>query len=132
MRKPIRRFRNLILCAAAAGAASVAFGQDALKLDSKAFTERLNNDDVQVLQYDSKPGAKEPMHSHRASVLYVVHGGKLHFTFPDGTSKDIEFKDGDCLWRPATTHTVENIGTTEMTAILIEMKHPTVEPAAKR
>jgi hypothetical protein len=47
----------------------------------------------------------------------------LKSTAPDGTSKEIVYKTGDIQWRPAVTHTGENVGTTEMKSLLIEVKH---------
>jgi beta-alanine degradation protein BauB len=104
-------------------AAMPALAQDPVKVAPQAFKERLSNAHVRVLEYSSKPGQKEGMHSHPASLLYVIQGGKLRFTTPDGTSKEIDYKAGDVMWREAITHTGENIGTTEMKALLVEMKH---------
>ena len=66
---------------------------------------------------------KEILNSHPAILLYVLQGGKLKSTAPDGTSKEIVYKTGDIQWRPAVTHTGENVGTTEMKSLLIEVKH---------
>jgi quercetin dioxygenase-like cupin family protein len=76
-----------------------------------------------VLEFSRKPGQKEAMHSHPAVLLYVIQGGKLKSMAPDGTSKEIEYKTGDIQWREAVTHTGENVGTTEMKSLLIEVKH---------
>ncbi len=99
-----------------------ALAQDPVKVAPQAFKVKLDNDKVRVLEYSSKPGAKEAMHSHPACLLYVIQGGKLKSTTPDGTSKEIEYKTGDVLWRDAITHSGENIGTTEMKSLLVEMK----------
>ena len=99
-----------------------AFAQDPVKVAPQAFKERLNNDKVRVLEYTSKPGSKEPMHTHGEAVLYVIHGGKFKSTTADGVSKVIVYKTGDVLWRDALTHTGENVGTTEMRALVIEIK----------
>jgi len=104
-------------------AATAAFAQDPVKAAPEAFKERLNNDHVRVLEYTSKPGQKEAMHSHPAVLLYVIQGGKLKSTAPDGTSKVIDYKTGDVIWRDAVTHSGENVGTTEMKSLLIEVKH---------
>jgi quercetin dioxygenase-like cupin family protein len=104
-------------------AAIPALAQDPVKAAPNAFKEILNNSEVRVLEYSSKPGQKEAMHSHPAILLYVLQGGKLRSTTPDGTSKEIEYKTGDIQWREAVTHTGENIGTTEMKSLLIEVKH---------
>lgn len=62
------------------------------------------------------------MHSHPDILLYVIQGGKLKSTAPGGTSKEIVYKTGDVMWREAMTHSGENIGKTEMKALLIEVK----------
>ena len=77
---------------------------------------------MRVLEYTSKPGDKEGMHSHPNAVLYVISGGKFKATTPDGKSTEVEYKAGDILWRGAITHMGENIGTTELHAMLVEMK----------
>jgi quercetin dioxygenase-like cupin family protein len=112
-----------ILALAFMFAAIPVLAQDPVKAAPQAFKELLNNSEVRVLEYTSKPGQKEAMHSHPAILLYVIQGGKLKSTTPDGTSKEIEYKAGDIQWREAITHSGENVGTTEMKSLLIEVKH---------
>jgi quercetin dioxygenase-like cupin family protein len=97
-------------------------GMDPVKVAPQAFSVKLDNEKARVLEYHSKPGDKEAMHSHPAGILIVVNAGKFRSTTPDGMSKDIDYKTGDVVWRPAMTHTGENIGTTELVAYLIEFK----------
>jgi quercetin dioxygenase-like cupin family protein len=85
--------------------------------------KRLNNDKVRVLECSSKPGAKEALHSHPDILLYVIQRGKFKSIAPDGTSKETELMTGDVIWREAVTHSGENVGTTELKALLIEVKH---------
>jgi quercetin dioxygenase-like cupin family protein len=98
--------------------------QDPAKVASQAFTEKLNNADVRVLQYHSKPGDKEAMHTHAACVIYIMQGGKFKSTTADGKSQVIQYKTGDAVWREALTHSGENVGDTEIHALLIEIKNP--------
>jgi quercetin dioxygenase-like cupin family protein len=70
----------------------------------------------------SKPGDKEPMHAHPDILIYVIQGGKLKSTTPDGKSQVVEYKTGDVVWRPALTHSIENVGTTKLKALLVEVK----------
>ena len=107
-----------VLVVACMVAAAPALAQDPVKAAPQSFKERLNNDHVRVLEYSSKPGQKEAMHSHPAILIYVIQGGKLRSTTPDGKSTDIEYKAGDVRWRDAITHSGENIGTTEMKSLL--------------
>lgn len=110
---------TLAALALSAGAAPV---PDPVSAAPQAFTERLSNEKVRVMEYASKPGAKEAMHAHGRTVLYVISGGKTRHTFPDGKTKDVEYKAGEVLWREPVTHSVENIGTTELRLILTELK----------
>lgn len=122
MKRHDRFGRCLFVCALAFGVAAAASAQDPSKVAPQAFAEKLNNAHVQVFEYHSKPGDKEPMHSHRAKVVYVIQGGKERFTLPDGKTEEKEFKTGDVIWREASKHSVENIGTTEMRALIVELK----------
>ena len=111
----------LSACALLLGALIVR-GQDPAKV-SKAHIEKLNNDQVQVLEFHSRPGDKTPMHSHRWNVVYVVQGGKERFTSADGKSQEREFKAGEVLWREPSSHSSENVGTTELIAVIVELKN---------
>ena len=84
----------------------------------------LENAQVRVLAVTIKPGQKAPMHSHPANVSYVLSDGKLHITMPDGKTVDKEPKAGTATWSDATTHAVENIGTTELRQVQIELMNP--------
>lgn len=103
-------------------AAPAAQAQDPVQAAPQAFTEKIDNDHVRVLEYRSKPGTKEAMHSHAAAVIYVISGGKFRSTTADGKTQEIEYKTGDVAWREALTHSGENIGTTEMRALIVEIK----------
>ena len=95
---------------------------DPIKLSPQLYTIRLDNDRVRVYEYHLKPGEKEPMHSHPAGVVYVLKGATLSDTLPGGQSMSLEAKSGSVLWREATSHALENVGTTEAAAIGIDLK----------
>ena len=98
--------------------------QDAATVTPKVVKVKLENDRVRVLEYTSDPGDKEALHSHPAFVVYVVTGGTLRITTPDGKSDDVEFKAGDIRWRDPVTHSTENIGKTQLHAIIVELATP--------
>jgi quercetin dioxygenase-like cupin family protein len=108
------------LCCGLMGAAALA--QDPAVVAPKAIKVKFENERVRVLEDISTPGDKEPMHSHPANVVYVITGGKVRFTFPDGKTAVAEIKDGDTLYREAVTHAAENIGTTTVHLIIVELK----------
>jgi beta-alanine degradation protein BauB len=114
----------LFLALTILGLAAPVRAQDPTKVAPGAFKEKLNNAEVRVTESTSTPGQKDPMHSHPAMMIYVVSGGKMKLTAADGTSKVVEFVTGDVRWMPPMTHTSENVGTTEMKMLLVEVKHP--------
>ncbi|MDP9122481.1 MAG: cytoplasmic protein [Acidobacteriota bacterium] len=83
---------------------------------------KFENERIRVLEIVSNPGDRELQHSHPANILYLSTGGKLRITTADGQSKDVEFKTGDTPWREPVTHSAENIGTTQLHAIIVELK----------
>lgn len=112
-----------VLCLAlAAGAALLA--QDAAQVSPSVVKVKLDNDRVRVLEVISHPGDKEGVHSHPATVVFVVSGGKLRLSFADGTKRDVVLKDGDTAYREPVTHSGENIGTTTVHQIIVELKQP--------
>ena len=63
------------------------------------------------------------MHTHPELVIYFLTGGKFRVYGPDGkVLREVEFKAGDTSWSKPTKHVTENIGTTEIRAIIVEFK----------
>ena len=97
--------------------------QDPVKLFPEMFSVKLENDSVRVLKWTIKPGVKEPMHTHPEMVAYFLKSGKLRAYGPDGkVLREGEFKAGDTYWSPPVKHMLENIGKTEVQAIVVEYK----------
>lgn len=97
-------------------------GEDPTKTDPDKYQAVMENERVRVLRYHDEPGGKTHAHRHPASVLYALSAFKRRLTFPDGTTKERDFKPGDVMWVPAQTHVGENIGTTPTDVVLVEMK----------
>ena len=87
---------------------------------------KLKNDTlgIRILEINYKPGQSSAMHSHPDNALYVTEGGKAEFTGKDGKKNVMEFNKGMAAVGPAETHSVKNIGTTTMKAILVEVNRP--------
>jgi len=102
---------------------STLHAQDLVKVAPKGFTKvLLENDQVRVLQIESAPGEVTPMHSHPNYILYAVTDGKLEVTDKDKPAKVLQFKAGDVMYFPATTHVAKNVGSTTSKMILTELK----------
>ncbi|HXX65228.1 MAG TPA: cytoplasmic protein [Bacteroidota bacterium] len=120
--------RRLFLASAVLAGCAIALrpamAQDPVKVASETTKIKLENAHVRVLEYTSKPGQKDPMHSHPSSLICVISGGKFKSTSPDGKSSVLEYKAGDVAWREALTHSGENVGTTDLDVIVVEFKKP--------
>jgi Cupin domain. len=84
----------------------------------------LENDHVRVFEAVLKPGDKETLHSHPRTVVYVIEGGRMR-NHPDvGAATESELTAGQTMYREPLTHWAENIGTTTMRLVVVEMKDP--------
>ena len=101
---------------------SSVWAQDPAVVNSKTIKVKFENDRVRVLEAELPPGTKEQVHSHPAYVIYVLAGGKVRNYSADGKTTETELKTGEVLYRDPLTHAAENIGTTAMHLILVELK----------
>jgi beta-alanine degradation protein BauB len=111
----------LLAIAFVRGDASVV--QDAAKVNAKFINVKLDNNRVRVFESTLKPGEKEAVHSHPASIIYVLEGGKIRNHASDGTVTETEIRPGDTAYREAQTHWSENIGDTTTRIVLVELKN---------
>jgi beta-alanine degradation protein BauB len=95
---------------------------DPVKQSPKYYTIRIDNDRVRVLEYHLPSGQREPMHSHPPGVVFITSDARLRTMLPNGSVSEASFKAGEVHWRDATTHAAENMGTTEFTALAVELK----------
>ena len=98
--------------------------QDILTVKDEKIRLRLENDRVRVLERTLRPGEREEEHSHPAYLIHVVKGGKLRDHNANGKVVEMEVKDGDVLYVKPKTHWAENIGTTVINVIVVELKDP--------
>jgi len=106
-----------------ATAASAAYAQDPVNVDSKHYKVEFENDQVRVLRITYGPGEKSIMHEHPASVAVTLTDSTFRMTLPDGTTEeDGPQKRGSANWADATTHSPENVGKAAAEVILIEFK----------
>jgi quercetin dioxygenase-like cupin family protein len=68
------------------------------------------------------PGASDEMHSHPAEAVLFLNEGTVRVTLEDGTVIDKDIAAGEVMWSPAWTHRVENVGKSEVHAIIVELK----------
>ena len=116
----IVRFVGVAVCVAAVPTA--AHAQDPAVVNAKTIRVVLENERVRVLEAVLQPGDKEQLHSHPAYVFYVVEGGKMRNHTVDGKTTDTELRPGQAFYRDPLTHWAENVGTTTVRVLLVEIK----------
>lgn len=109
--------------------AKAAVGQDPAVVNARTIRVTLENSRVRVLEAKLQPGEKEAMHSHPAYVVYVIAGGKIRNHGADGKVSDGELETGTSFYREPLTHWAENIGTTAIHLILVELKDDAAKAA---
>jgi quercetin dioxygenase-like cupin family protein len=123
MRLILRAFIAVLIGAAAVMTTEAQTAtRDPVRLSPQFYTVKAENDRVRVLEYRLKPGEKEVMHSHPSYVVYFFGPATLRATGPDGKTSDTSVTDGEVLIRDPLSHAVENVGTTELHALLIELR----------
>ncbi len=105
-----------------ADGAGVAPAEDRALVDPSSISVKLENDSVRVMEAVLPPGYKEKLHTHPPYATYVVDGGKVRLHMADGTTGDAELKPGQALFSERVTHWAENIGTSTMRLILVELR----------
>ena len=95
---------------------------DAVDAAPNLYKILFENDRVRVLEARYRPGDKSVMHSHPAIVAYLLDDMKAIFSMPNGQTMDIAAKAGEALFMEAQDHGVENVGTTDVHAVLVELK----------
>lgn len=99
-----------------------ASAQDPAVVNAKTISIRLENERVRVLEAVLHPGDKEQPHSHPAYVYYVIDGGRMRNHAMDGTTTESDLHPGQVVYSDPRTHWAENIGTTTVRVVLVELK----------
>jgi beta-alanine degradation protein BauB len=126
----MNRTKSLLLGAVASGLLVLAglgdaLAQDPAVVNAKTIRVKLENSRVRVLEAVLKPDEKEQLHSHPAYVVHVIAGGRIRSHGTDGKTTEYELVTGDTLYRDPLTHWAENIGSTTIHLIVVELKEPT-------
>jgi quercetin dioxygenase-like cupin family protein len=113
--------RHWLWTGLAAGAFSAALlAQDVMQAGGKHLKVLAEDEKVRVLEYAPLKGEKTTLHSHPESIVYVLKGGRIKYTMPDGSTKITELKTGEALLRPPVTHSDEALD--DVKTLMIELK----------
>ena len=82
----------------------------------------LENDCVRVQYHDVAVGQTIPMHSHPKYVVYTLKPFEARITLPDGSQRISKREAGEAYWNEPISHSVENLGKTDIHNLIIELK----------
>jgi len=98
------------------------WAQDPVEVGPHIYTVKFENERVRVSEITFKPGDAIAMHSHPDHFVYVLNGGTLKLSHPDGNAADFTSEAGQVVWIPAESHAAVNVGATEFRGLVVELK----------
>jgi len=98
------------------------FADDAVKLDPKHNEVLLENNRVRVVRIHFSPGESGPMVDKRPRVIVVLTDSHATVTLPDGHSEVRDAKAGTVYFGNAGRQATNNIGTTPLENVVVELK----------
>jgi len=75
---------------------------------------------VRVIEMHLRPGEKDNEHSHHSETVYFISGGKVKIYVGDDVM-EADIPDGHVMHHGPWTHIVENVGDTDIKAIIFEL-----------
>ena len=90
--------------------------------NSAGLTVKFENERVRVLELRLQPGEREQQHTHPQYVLYALTDYRVRNISADGTVRTFQRRAGDVFWGEPITHGGQNVGTTELRALIVELK----------
>lgn len=95
---------------------------DPCDVSPEYYQKLFENEHLRVVEMTLPAGHKDTEHSHPDETVYFIKGGKARIHVGDD-SMEAEIPDGHVMFHEAWTHVVENIGDTDIHAIIFE-PHP--------
>jgi hypothetical protein len=95
---------------------------DPLTMAPANYKLLFENDRVRVLMFTSRPGDRWGLHEHPDQISIALAEYDIRNVVPGNPPTELHRKPEDVRWIPATSHTGENIGSTEARSVVIELK----------
>ncbi|GAA0665874.1 hypothetical protein GCM10010193_16660 [Kitasatospora atroaurantiaca] len=95
---------------------------DAVQVAPDVYKILFENERVRLIEARLRPGAATAMHHHRDNLVYNLTDGAVTFTDESGETIEVSLVAGETMWFPAVDHSTHNTGSTEVRALLFELK----------
>lgn len=96
--------------------------KDPVKVSAKNYKLLQQDGDFRLVEMVIPPRSSDVEHSHPNEMVYFITGGKVRVHLPEGDPVDLDIPDGHSMTHGPWTHRVENIGSTEIRAVIFERK----------
>jgi beta-alanine degradation protein BauB len=123
--------RQAVALLSAFGVGTDALAQDAVSAEPRSFRVVVDNPNVRVLEYKSRPGlgvCGQGLHYHPAHVTVSLTGAKLKKT-EHGKVSLVDIPPGHVFYAEAETHAAEVIGGSGTRTYIIELKGKDWQPS---
>lgn len=88
---------------------------------SEHYTLLQDGERARMIEMRLPPGARDNEHSHPNEFVYFIKGSQARIRVSD-EEMELDIPDGMVMEHEPWTHSVENIGDTEIVAIIFELK----------
>jgi quercetin dioxygenase-like cupin family protein len=95
---------------------------DPLKTATEHYRLLFEDEHVRVLEMSLPAGQIDNEHSHPEETVIFLQGGRVRVHLPDGGTAELDLPDGHIMWHESWTHRVENIGSKDIRAFIVEDK----------
>lgn len=95
---------------------------DPVAVSPECYRIVLEDPRSRLLMMTLPAGKSDAEHSHPHEMVYFLHGGKLRIHAPGEAPVELEVPNGHSMEHEPWTHRIENIGTTEIKALIFERK----------
>ncbi len=123
--------RQAFALLAAVGLSGEVLAQDASKANPRSYRVVLENQNVRVIEYKSRPGlgvCGEGMHSHPAHLAIVLTPAKVKVT-QNGRTSYADIPAGEVMFFDPEVHSAENVGGAGTRLYLVELKGKDWKPS---
>jgi len=94
---------------------------DPIEVSPNNYKQLFERGKVRIVEMTLKAGESDIEHSHPFEVVYFIKGGKARIHIGN-ESVEADIPDGHVMEHEAWTHRVENIGSSDIHAIIVEFQ----------
>jgi beta-alanine degradation protein BauB len=96
--------------------------KDPIEVSPANYRLLVEDGDYRMIEMILPAGTTDIEHSHPNEMVYFISGGKVRIHLPGGEQVELDIPNGHAMNHEPWTHRVENVGTTDIRAVIFERK----------